>query len=126
MTRAPTHKAWDKDRFQRPTMIVGGKCGHGCCDWCPHGCFDKPDMGKGVFERWYINIMDDKDLRKCFASDNDGHWYLIDAGLRDLFKSLLEDIKDDDAPGWDLWYKTFEHCRCLPPTAYTFLDPKEE
>ena len=36
-------KAWDQDRFKQPSRIKDGMCEHGCCDWCPQGCFDNDD-----------------------------------------------------------------------------------
>lgn len=98
MSKSDTsRRAWDIDRFQPSTLA----------------------------RDWMINAIPANEVRMCFVTDDDGHWYLISEGLRELFKTLLEDIRDETSPKWELWQENFEHCRCLPPTSYTFLDPEE-
>jgi len=93
-------EVWDKDRFVVTPKII-------------------------LDTDWTVRVMDASECRMCFVTDHDGHWYLIDAGMRQMFMDLLEGIKDEDSPKWYLWEQNFANKRCLPPTAYTFLDPKE-
>jgi hypothetical protein len=63
------------------------------------------------------------DGRWCFASDDDGHDYLIPVELREKFKADMEKAySSDDFSGvdWVDQYRTGCHINC-----YSFADPKD-
>jgi hypothetical protein len=61
--------------------------------------------------------------RYRFVSDDDGHNYIIPAGMQKQFDRWLESCQDD-APPYSGF--TFDENRIDSPSNYTFTSPKED
>src|SRR5690554_8021548 len=71
---------------KRPTKIKNGMCEHGCCDGCPHGCFDEPsDLDLQMYEEFQ---------RRLRAREFCIGWHPVDSQKKTYYDAL-----------WDTWHE---------------------
>lgn len=60
-------------------------------------------------------------MRYWFASDGDGHWYILpDSITREEFSDWVWDMEEDGVSDMDY----SRHMLAMHPSNYTFTDPK--
>lgn len=62
-------------------------------------------------------------VRYCVVQDDDSHWYLIAADLRQQFDKCLDRCEESDV--YDEFEKRYGDCRISGPHNLTFTNPLE-
>lgn len=72
---------------RRPTSIHNGMCEHGCCDWCPQGCFDD-QSAQETFEEFQRRL---KAREYCIG------WHPVDSQKKTYYEALYDSWHEAEA-----------------------------
>lgn len=67
---------------KRPTKITNGMCEHGCCDGCPHGCFDElSDLDLKMYDEFQ---------RRLRAREFCIGWHPVDSQKKTYYQAIYD------------------------------------